>query len=1318
MQCVRGGFWVGKDHGGFAVVSVVMFLVLLSLFSLSLLSLSSQVVRSDGSQRHQRVARENARLALMQAVGQLQKMAGGDRRVTARAEVLGSGEGSQPLSHRNWHGVWQTYWDDPRGEWPVIGKGGEDGSASPYPYSGVYTDLRENEQSLKGGRWKERLFCGWLVSGSGDRSEIENAYREGSRDWVEMVGRGTIGAACSQSDYLKKRVLVEKVSISDALGGGAYAWYVSDNSQKASLSLVEDASGDDPSQVRDAKGTLVYRDWDKILKRHGGKLITRSSVCLVEDDLQKRSALAEALGYHFHDLTPRADGLMTDVVLGGLKKDLTPLLFAHPDKEVMVFSLSERESFSSDSPIIPGRNHAVLGPGFGALRSWGRLKYLEGLHRGEIQAQVEHRTSESTRTRPVEDWPGGIADGLTWDGAHWASRAPKIHPVMTDVRWHYYFSHTEGSLNSLRTHIQPRVCLWNPYDVGMQTGELMVLMPNPFRDESAFHFAVDAEESERLNTYFFEKGLLPGYLDEQWPAPESSAVIAPDGPGVFPRQRYLGFILEPTHFPPGQCLVFSPLVSQADFSAGGVSLKKYNPDCIADQRLSARAAEGMDHYFIDYHGGVRLRTGKRDSGSERVMRFWRMPHDEFFDALDLSRIVSYQPWAVVRDNFPFILKAVDRGGQCSVEDVAAKTCQSFPTLQLMNHGNGGVWTYDYWSQFFGDSQSFASPFGRYLSRYEEFPHRQGSRVHQWGAKLLTLDESSNEGGLVPIRSGLWDSRHWAYHQAPIAHWNVRPGLVTRSPASPCTASWGHQSSGAWMLQVHPFSLGDVAHAPLPNRDGQFTQPALLPPGRMPETSTVLFSLPLADSGMPSLGDLRHACLSPYSWHPSYIVGHSRADLHAPSDRSAHVADPMLKSGDACSTWDAAIAGYIMPYGEDKFGPRLSYASDPRLANSSGLLQLGKHAVEKRLGGEKVTSRDECLAYDIAFEVNQNLWDAYFISGMPMSEDGSRWLLGDGAETREEAETFSHHARYRKGRGGESASEAWSRRLAGPEGFDFAFWNNAYGIKCAGAFNVNSTSVDAWMSVLSGALSKMEDGTGREFSRVARPMTRVDGQPEGVEQPECWGGSRSLSHDEIETLAKCLVELVKQRGPFLSMADFVNRRLAGAADPSSQCGVLDEAIMRSGINQAFHESVYQTSFMAAYDNNHPSWKPSLQKQVQSKAWGIPAYLTQGDFFASLAPVMTVRGDCFTVRCYGESHDRDGKVMARACLQAEVVRGPDYLMPDPILDPSSGRGDPAIRGALKQNRVTAALVDGGLHEVNRKFGRRFEVTSMRWLSDCEI
>ena len=79
---------------GFALVVSLSLMVLLTILALGSLSLSATSLRSSHSQDAQAQAYANARIAVTLALGQLQKYAGDDRRVTADAAI--SPQAAQP----------------------------------------------------------------------------------------------------------------------------------------------------------------------------------------------------------------------------------------------------------------------------------------------------------------------------------------------------------------------------------------------------------------------------------------------------------------------------------------------------------------------------------------------------------------------------------------------------------------------------------------------------------------------------------------------------------------------------------------------------------------------------------------------------------------------------------------------------------------------------------------------------------------------------------------------------------------------------------------------------------------------------------------------------------------------------------------------------------------------------------------------------------------------------------------------------------------------------------------------------------------------
>ena len=131
--------------------------------------------------------------------------------------------------------------------------------------------------------------------------------------------------------------------------------------------------------------------------------------------------------------------------------------------------------------------------------------------------------------------------------------------------------------------------------------------------------------------------------------------------------------------------------------------------------------------------------------------------------------------------------------------------------------------------------------------------------------------------------------------------------------------------------------------------------------------------------------------------------------------------------------------------------------------------------------------------------------------------------------------------------------------------DYRFQSLASDLILDGAFNINSTSVDAWIAQLSSlrghSVENVNVGSGQT------PVIRFLEEPETNE----WNKIRLLSDDEIEELAKAIVKQVKLRGPFLSMADFVNRRLAlGPMDSDTKKqgepgSILSYMILMIGVN---------------------------------------------------------------------------------------------------------------------------------------------------------
>ena len=204
----------------------------------------------------------------------------------------------------------------------------------------------------------------------------------------------------------------------------------------------------------------------------------------------------------------------------------------------------------------------------------------------------------------------------------------------------------------------------------------------------------------------------------------------------------------------------------------------------------------------------------------------------------------------------------------------------------------------------------------------------------------------------------------------------------------------------------------------------------------------------------------------------------------------------------------------------------------------------------------------------------------------------------------------------------------------------------------GAFNVNSTSVEVWkaqLAALRGSDFQLSDGDTITTDDVT-PIPRLTDPVGEANNP--WQGYRSLSDEEITELAENVVQEVRQRGPFLSLGEFVNRRISN--DELGLKGALQAAIDNSNLNSSALEEGGDLSNNSLYERGE-------QENIEpsNTAVGIPGYLTQADVLKSLAPVITVRSDTFIVRAMGTSKNRAGETEATAVIEAVVQRVPEFV-----------------------------------------------------------
>ena len=403
---------------------------------------------------------------------------------------------------------------------------------------------------------------------------------------------------------------------------------------------------------------------------------------------------------------------------------------------------------------------------------------------------------------------------------------------------------------------------------------------------------------------------------------------------------------------------------------------------------------------------------------------------------------------------------------------------------------------------------------------------------------------------------------------------------------------------------------------------------------------VLFDVPRSD--LVSLGQLQHAAAGRFSYEPTYIVGNSYANLRIPLD---------------------TVVGSV---------------SDTAFCSPSNLPAAGTFNL-----------------YDASYIVNERLWDEYIFTTIPQSGSGPS-LTPAYCQSLLSRSEFLPNPRFipYEPRGSEFSVGTLSDAGTG-DGLTGtgSFFHNAGHILVDGSFNINSTSIDAWEAFLSatyglpvgkldtdGSVDGFTEVEDVRFPRAASHIgtgMKTDGMDENY-----WIGFRELTQTEVRELATEIVAQIRERGPFLTLGSFVNRKLEDSEEGKS--GAL-QAALDNTVNGTLAPSFQST---ASGHSNLPA--------NSSQGSGFPGQLLQGDILQVLSPYMTVRSDTFTIRAYGEAKNPiTGETAATAYCEAVVQR-----FPDPVASPSA---KPLLEELARPSSV---------------FGREFSILSFRWLSPSEV
>lgn len=1173
-----------------------MMMVLLTVLGTGLLGISAIELRRSSAGNAMQRARDNARLAMLLALGEVQQHLGPDQRVCADASVA-LGPREKP-AHPHWLSVWRTTRED--GSPWIVRQGDKAGLA----------DLR---QSLGFEPSQERIAC--LVSGNEAGIQYRDDAAGADAGMALVVGAGSLGDGAGRGGQVR----APKVPVVNGAGGkGAYAWWVGDLGAAANVA-TRDPSDRDPERLTRSRQLAQDASWAaggrEIEDAERTRLISGRQLALIDPT-------AAAKG--FHDFTTWSAGLQVNVRDGGWKNDLTAFLESdgvvppHRGEGFELPGLADADNLVGPANVqadrlsaFPGQaaRLAQVAPNFGLLRTWAQRAAVTAEGVAALDSELPEMVARPTggRNQRSVDFRNRVRSHLM--------------PVVAEGSIYYQLSYYDpakpvaANPYALRLHYYPRVALWNPYNVALKVPESAVFLH--VNGSKSVEVAMRNGQRQTYRMFWGLGGSATGgsvrgslffRMEAATLEPGEVLVWSPARNAAYDERNFSNNLLTPV-LPPGPGRSF-----HQDSRADGYPLFQVQQGFppkpgLANNLLPAEPVDWRE--VVPARPAGNLQSAAYTQADDYFVS-WKplagnFTNEATFAAMPMGRFVSCAYQFGDEDELPVEWTALDRVPM-------QRTTLSQPVVT-------------------------AAPDRR---------TRDGFRL-RW---LRETESNALGSGSLAGTPHLED--------APLANWNMRASWSFRNPFDNVTDVAPH-FFGIYTRDLFDGEVDWQGMNPRVYRGrargGVFDQPVRSVP-------RVLFDVPRRGAEIVSLGALQHANFSEFVWHPTYALGNS-------------LADPRVPAGGTHPDRGEAIHRDKGGWNQDSLG----YSTDGRSNNNGETNRTHEDnwAWHARNFLQQA-ALDQELIYDLSYEVNHVLWDGFFLSSG--TEGEKKAFVRDPVGS-----PLPNGRMVPNPAAGPLTPEVLSD-----------YHRAAAHLLVDGAFNVHSTSVAAWEGLLLSGMGKHGEDGKVAFPRVLDP---TGGAWDGADPLEdgAWSGQRYLTREEIRRLAEAIVGEVRARGPFLGLADFVNRRLADGE--AGLKGALQAAIDRAGINAPFEAEWPIDTREALPDYRHVDHiqDPTRMEQTRKPstgAWGALGYLTQADLLQSIGPVLSARSDTFRIRACGEAHDASGKVVATAWCEAVVQRTPAYVAAgDPLLSPPSRLGT-----------------------VNARFGRRFQLVHFRWLHPAEV
>ena len=992
---------------------------------------------------------------------------------------------------------------------------------------------------------------------------------------VYLVNLGSAADSTNSTDGIDGRVKVVKQPIRTTNPQGAtsgtsgyYAYWVGDESTKANFASRDRTSTNDTAYPNDlSKSSKIYRNrlqvpqrigWENIAGFSGTatfskndpnleNIATSKDIGLLEDT--NTAAIKTAGKNNFHHLTAFSSSLLTDTALGGLKKDLTVFI--------------QTGSGLADGDPIADRNLYLSNDS--RFRAWG------GVNNGFPSAAPPYNMQFSYGALPyslpaslsgnpsIPTW-GQLRSWYTNATDNDAAITPNADtaPVITYVMFHGGLSY-DGASKKIRWHWLPCIVLWNPYSVPLQAAtydlqatitpnfnNLFVVKGTPSlaelqRDVGANWTGIEGDRSTYKYTAADNtiKSLLtgdpdanPAMANNSWPKSDLSLASSPGITDAFGRFFYKltaanpvapsSFSIGATTGPLGNkvfTVSFSPQSASggsnavpfrfqinAGFNAGEAKVFTIGSDFQWNPTDSSQKIPLSNTFVADQPASLWFEAfnvvNGPDSSSGNLQ----------YNASLVASVVS--PPIIFTINGKTIMETANGFGTIygggpaySISGINYYSKAITPSTQQTDTNGNGV------KDYFEPVPKFVSSW-RPLYDFDKFSsnikaqdtYNTSSSIWQFGRAWL--QPLTSPGGQSQYNCTSYfpffsrynlSSKFWDFHPLVDMKRNANAGYNYRGD--------GNSSLEGLAKNLHVQSLGDSNFKTWDEDQSDGTAGYALITYRNPDNPFVGQSiLPVRNarrvsSEVLSLGQFQQVNLSPYFWQPSFPIGNS----------------------------------FAAPYTDRE--------------SIAGLNSRGIGGEQGKMPG-KVANDVNNTTMDLSYLLNENLWDRYFLSSIPQTETFSTTSPLANGRMRFRNDTVP------------SVTQARNFDTAAAYLYNF------------GALNVNSTSVEAWKSLLSAfrglafanndTRSPSESGSSIVISRTLDPIQNQIGYTSGTmnaadigavasnkDYKTVLGGFRYLTDSMIQTLAERIVDEVRLRGPFLSLADFVNRRLAAPQGSNDQ-----------------------------------------------------------------------------------------------------------------------------------------------------------------------